>query len=177
MARIDPEIRRRASVSGDGEDAELRARRWEGTQARAFSGRDDLDGRTTGELLSDLTSEFTRLMRGELGLAKAELKHEVEKASRSGGAIAGGGVLAHTGWLAVAAGLIALLALAIPLWASALIVGVVLIGAGALLAKKMGVDGFKQVHGPERTIKTLQEDKQWANETWRNAKSNVREPV
>lgn len=172
MASIDPEIRR---GSGNGDGASRRT--WTQSSGTSLGAEDELHSLSTGELLSGLSTEFTRLLRGELELAKAEIRQEVKQAGKSGGAIAGGGVLAHTGWLAVAAGLIALLALAIPVWLSALIVGVVLLGVGALVAKKMGVDGFKKIHAPERTLKTLQEDKQWANETWRNAKSNVREPV
>lgn len=168
MASIDPEARGR--TRGDG------AQQGNGrTAGSAFGVEADVHGLSLGDLVREASTEASRLMRGELDLAKAELKAEVKQASKAGGAIAGGGVLAHTGYLAVVAGVILLLGLVLPLWASALIVGVLMIGAGALIAKFGGVDKLKQaVRPPERTIQTFQEDRRWASETLRNVKSNMR---
>ncbi|OLR92703.1 phage holin family protein [Actinokineospora bangkokensis] len=89
---------------------------------------------STGELVSRLGEQVSRLVRDELSLAKAELQ---EKGKRAGqGAAMGGtaGVLAWFGVGALVAAGIAALALVVPLWASALIVAGVLFAVAGVLA-------------------------------------------
>ncbi len=168
MAHVEREVGKGGRLGGDGA---ARA-------ARPFSRVElepDVHRLSLGELMKEASTEVSRLMRGELEVAKAELKAEAKDAAKASGAIAAGGVLAHTGYLAVVAGVVFLLALAIPLWASALIVGAVLIAAGAFIAKS-GADKLKTaVHPPKRTIQTFEEDRRWASATLQNAKSNMRE--
>jgi len=59
---------------------------------------------------------------------------------------------------------IALLALVIPLWLSALLVGLVVAAIGYFLVKR-GLDALKQEDlAPRETIETLKEDKEWAKD-------------
>ena len=89
---------------------------------------------TIGELVAKVSEQFSRLIRGEIELAQTNLK---AKATRLG---AGAAMLAVAGVLALYALGILLLAAVwgvavwLPLWASALIVGVALLVVVALLA-------------------------------------------
>ncbi len=72
--------------------------------------------------------------------------------------------MAYAGLLAIIAGVIFLLGLAIPLWLSALLVGIVVALVGYFLVRK-GLDALKQENlTPQETINTLKEDKEWAKD-------------
>lgn len=88
------------------------------------------------ELTVHLTEQVTRLVRTELALARAELFANGRQAAMGGGMFGAAAVVAFTGWLALVAGAIAGIAKALPVWASALIVGGALfaIAAGLVLA-------------------------------------------
>lgn len=95
--------------------------------------------KSTAELVNDLTSQFSHLARTEVRLAVREAQ---EKAKHAGFGIAGigaAGLLALYGLAAVIAGLVLLLALAVPAWVAALIVaGALFVAAGiaALVGRK-----------------------------------------
>jgi hypothetical protein len=115
-----------------------------------------------GELVGQATKEMSTLVRKEVELAKAELSSEVAKAGRGAGMFGGAGVagLYALTFLSLAAmfGLGAVM----PLGWAALIVGAIYLAVTAFLAMtgKKAFSGFSPK--PERTIKTLKEDAQWA---------------
>nr|WP_255663113.1 phage holin family protein [Myxococcus sp. RHSTA-1-4] len=113
-----------------------------------------------------------RLLRAEITLARAELRSEAKKASAGAGLLAGGGVVLLLGALTFVGFLVAALAMALPVWASALIVAVVLLAVGAAVAW-VGLGRLKRLHGPQRTIQTLKEDGQWASRTAHSMKSQM----
>ncbi|ATB46114.1 phage holin family protein [Corallococcus macrosporus] len=125
-----------------------------------------------GALFSEFTAQARRLVRAEVSLARTELRAEARKASAGARLLAGGGVVLLLGALTFVAFLVAALAEALPLWASALIVAVVLLAVGGGVAWS-GLQRMKQVHGPERTIQTLKEDGQWASRTAHAMKSQI----
>ena len=90
-----------------------------------------------------------------------------KKAAMGGGLLGAGGVVAVLGcfWLIGAA--VYALALALPLWASALIIGAVVTAAGALLAWA-GAERMKKLK-PEQTMKNLEEDQRWLKGTLQQA--------
>lgn len=53
------------------------------------------DERSIGEIVSDLSANFSTLMHQELDLAKAELRTEAKKAGSGAGMLAGAGIMAH----------------------------------------------------------------------------------
>ena len=58
-------------------------------------------------------------------------------------------------------GLVGLLALLIPVWLSALIIGVVVAAVGGFLVRS-GLKTLQQEQvAPQRTIETLKEDREW----------------
>ncbi|MGH2389736.1 MAG: phage holin family protein [Chloroflexota bacterium] len=124
------------------------------------------DTRSLGELFSELANETTTLIRQEVELAKAEFRQKAVSAGKDVGFIVVGGLLAYAGLLALIATVIIAIALALPWWLSALIVGVVVVGVGGALAMK-GISSLKQGEGnpvPRQTIKTIQDDVRWAKE-------------
>lgn len=125
------------------------------------------DERSLGELFSELASDTSNLVRQELNLARAEITQKATAAGRDAGMIAAGGVLAHTAMLVLIAALVAGLAEFMPVWVSALLVGIVLAIAAYVLIRQ-GLNALKQINPkPEQTIETLKEDKEWIKDQTR----------
>ena len=126
-----------------------------------MQGRDD---RSIGELFAELSQEAATLVRQEVQLAKTEMSQKASRVGKDVGFLAAGGAVAYAGLLAIIAGVIFLLALAIPLWLSALLVGIAVAAVGYVLVRK-GLDALKQENpAPQETIETLKEDKEWAKD-------------
>ncbi len=125
---------------------------------------DRRDDRSIGELFAELTKETTTLVRQEVQLAKTEMSQKASEAGKDVGFLGAGGALAYAGLLAIIAGIILALGEFIPLWASALLVGLVVAATGYFLMRR-GLNALKQVKPvPEQTIQTLKEDKEWAKD-------------
>lgn len=123
------------------------------------------DDRSLGELFAELAREMSTLFRQEVALAKTEM---TQKATRVGMNIAFllvGGAIAYAALLAIiAAIIIALGTYVMPMWAAALIVGIVIAAVAAGLVMK-GLTALKSEDlAPRQTIETLKEDAQWAKE-------------
>jgi hypothetical protein len=126
-----------------------------------MQGRDD---RSIGELFAELSRETSTLVRQEVQLAKEEMSQKASRIGKDVGFLAAGGAVAYAGLLAIIAGVIFLLGLAIPLWLSALLVGIVVAAVGYFLVRK-GLDALKREDlTPQETINTLKEDKEWAKD-------------
>lgn len=122
------------------------------------------DNRSLGELFSELANETTMLVRQEIQLARTEMTQKATQAGKDAGMIGAGGALAYAGLLALIAALIIGLGELIPLWLSALIVGLVVVGIGYMLIQR-GLTALKQIDPkPQQTIQSLQEDKEWVKE-------------
>ena len=130
-----------------------------------MQGRDQgRDERSLGELFAELAQETSTLVRQEVSLAKTEITHKASRAGRHVGILAAGGAVAYAGLLAILAGIIALLNLLMPLWVSALLVGVVVGVVGYVLVRR-ALDALKREDfAPRETIETLKEDKRWAKD-------------
>lgn len=112
-----------------------------------------------GELLTELTDKTGTLIRQEVKLAGAELTQKATIAGRQLAFIAAGALLAMLGLLLLLQSLVIGLDAYMPLWLSALLVGVAVCAAAAGLASK----GIATLRGtnlkPEHTLKSLQTDK------------------
>lgn len=125
------------------------------------------DERSIGDLFSELASETSTLVRQEFQLAKTEMTQKATSAGKDVGMLGAGGALAYAGLLAVIAAVIIGLGEFIPMWLSALIVGLVVIGIGYMLVQR-GLTALKQIEpAPRQTIETLKEDAEWAKEQTR----------
>jgi len=122
------------------------------------------DDRSLGELFSELAQETSTLVRQEVQLAKTELSEKASQVGKDVGFLAVGGAVAYAGFLVLLAAITALLALWMPVWVSALIVGVVVAGVGYFLVRK-GLNELQRVDlKPNQTIQTLKEDKEWVKD-------------
>ena len=126
----------------------------------------DLTGKTTdpslGELVGQASKEISTLVRKEVELAKSELSAEIGKAGKGAGMFGGAGITALYAltFLSLAAmfGLGAWMDLG---WAALIVGGAWLLVAGVLaMTGKKAFASFSPV--PERTIRTLKEDAEWA---------------
>ena len=132
-----------------------------------MQGRDSKDDRSLGELFSELAQDTSTLVRKEVQLAKTEMSQKASRVGKDVGFLAAGGAVAYAGLLAVLAGVIVLLGQVIPMWLSALLVGLVVAGVGYFLVRR-GLDALKREDlAPRQTIETLKEDQQWAKDQTR----------
>jgi uncharacterized membrane protein YqjE len=117
-----------------------------------------------GELISDLSSNASLLVRQEMQLAKVEMSHKVSQAGRELTLIGVGGLLGNAALLALTAALILGLATWMPLWAAALVVGIGLAVIAGLLIWS-GVESLKNIDPiPTQTVNSLEESKEWLTE-------------
>lgn len=120
--------------------------------------------KSLGELISDLTRETETLVRQEIQLARVEMGQKATAIGKDVGFLAAGGAVAYAGLLTLIAFLVLAIGQAIPMWASALIVGIVVLAVGGFLVMS-GLKNLKQEGmAPTQTIETLQEDAKWAKE-------------
>src|SRR5438876_6110943 len=117
--------------------------------------------RPVAALLSDLASETGQLVQQELALFKAEMQEKLGRLGQGAGALAAGGLIAFSGWLALLAAAILGLSYVVAPWLAALIVGLVVIALGAGLGfyGKSRLDADALV--PRRTLNSLREDEAW----------------
>jgi uncharacterized membrane protein YqjE len=120
------------------------------------------EDRSLGELLKELGSEVSRLVRQEIELAKVETTAKAKETGRAAGLLAGAGVAAVFLIGTLTAVLILVLDLAMPAWAAALIVfGLWLVITGVLAM--VGLQRYRRAEPlkPEQTVETIKEDVEW----------------
>jgi uncharacterized membrane protein YqjE len=118
--------------------------------------------RPIGELVKDLSSQTSTLVRKEIELARAELTQKGKVAGKGAGMLAGAAVFGLLALGALTAMLIALLATAMDTWLAALIVTVLWLIVAAVLAS-VGRSALKRATPPApQTVETVKEDIQWA---------------
>jgi hypothetical protein len=124
----------------------------------------DLRERPLGELVKQLATETSTLVKQEIDLAKAEMTEKGKKAGKGAGIFGAAGIIGFLALSALTACFIALLATALDhVWLAALIVALVYGAIAGVLA----LTGKKEVQeatppAPEQTIETLKEDVEWA---------------
>ncbi|HVG24193.1 MAG TPA: phage holin family protein [Thermoanaerobaculia bacterium] len=120
--------------------------------------------RSLGELFSDLTEQTRVLVRQEIDLAKTEVSEKVSGVGKDIGSMVAGATVLFIGALTLVAALVIGLGHLITYGGAALLVGVIVTGAGAWLVMR-GLNDIKQRNfKPEKTAQALKETKQWAKE-------------
>jgi uncharacterized membrane protein YqjE len=121
--------------------------------------------KSLGELFSDLSGDLSNLMRKEVQLAKTEMSENISRTVKNAILLVVAAVFVVFALFAlVAAAIIGLGAVVGSYWLSALIVAVVLLVIAGALAM-IGLSALKKASlAPKETVRTLQEDVQWAKQ-------------
>src|SRR5215204_4432939 len=118
--------------------------------------------RGLGELVKDLASQTSTLVRQEIKLAQAEVTQKGKVAGKGAGMLAGAAVAGLLALGALTAALIALLDTFMATWVAALIVMALWAIVAAVLAKS-GQKSLQRATPPApQTVETVKEDIQWA---------------
>jgi len=118
--------------------------------------------RPIGELVKDLSSQTSTLVRQEIDLARAELQEKGKLAGKGAGMLGAAAIAALLALGALTAGLVALLDTAMATWVAALIV-MALWAIVAFVLAKAGQKALKSATPPApQTVETVKEDIQWA---------------
>ena len=114
---------------------------------------------STGDLVKNLSEQVSRLIRDELKLAEYEMTAKAKRAGRGAGMFGGSGLLALYGIGCLLAAAIIGLALVVPAWAAALIVGGALLIVAAIAAM-LGKSQFGRATPavPEQTVQSVKAD-------------------
>ncbi|MEV6681648.1 phage holin family protein [Streptomyces erythrochromogenes] len=110
-------------------------------------------------LVSRASRQISELVREEMQLARAEMTQKGKRFGKGGGLFGAAGLLGFLAAQALTLTCIAALALVVPVWASALIIAVVMAAVAAVLAlagKKQVAEAGAPV--PARTIDSVKAD-------------------
>jgi len=122
------------------------------------------DSESIGGLLSGLLRDLQEMVRGEVALARAEIKEDVSTAGKGVASLVVAIVLALTGFIFLMLAATYVLNLWMRMWIAAGIVGVVLLIIGGILTmsakNKLSATSLK----PDQTIDSLKETKTWAQQ-------------
>jgi hypothetical protein len=122
-----------------------------------------------GQLLKELSTETTTLLKQEVDLAKTEMGEKVSRVGTNLGAVALGGAVLFAGALALLFAavnalteiLAHIVSITVAAWLSPLLLGLILGAIGYSLVKKALVTLKQESVTPRRTTQSLQENKEW----------------
>jgi uncharacterized membrane protein YqjE len=122
------------------------------------------NNRSISEILQDVLRNLQSIVRSEILLAKTEIREEITKAKPAILLLAMGAVCGAFGALFLLLTIMYALSLAVPLWASALIVAAALSIVAAITLNS----GQKQMGRvrplPDKTIASMKENAEWARQ-------------
>lgn len=117
-----------------------------------------------GPLLGDLLRDLQGLVRGEMALARAEIREDLARAGKGVAALAVAAIVGLTGFIFLMLGATYVLNLWVRMWIAAAIVGAVLV----LIALVLGLSGKKKLSAgnlkPDQTIESMKENQEWAKQ-------------
>jgi uncharacterized membrane protein YqjE len=132
----------------------------------------ELRERPVGDLLKELSTQTTTLVRQELELAKAEMAEKGKRAGLGAGMFGGAGLFGLFGFGALTACLVLALATFLASWLAALIVALVYGAVAGVLALR----GRKQIRQatppvPEQAVDSTKEDLEWVKARAKSGRS------
>ena len=148
-----------SQTGGRGDDIQIRR------ESPSGGGGFDPAGAVEGlaPLFSGLVKDLQDLLRGEIQLARAELKQDAAVVGRALAGLAAAALLGLTGFIFLMLAVTYLLSRFLRDWIAAGIVALALLAIAGIL----GMAGKRQLSAanlkPEQTIETLKEDKEWAS--------------
>jgi uncharacterized membrane protein YqjE len=128
----------------------------------------ETNGRSTGELVKDLSNQVSLLARQEIELAKVEMAEKGRRAGLGLGLVAAAGVSALLALGTLTACVVLALDGAMPAWLAALIVALAWSVVAAVLAS-VGKQKMEQAGTPvpEQTVESVKEDIKWLRDQTR----------
>lgn len=134
------------------------------TTAPGTGGTSQSNPEGLGSLVTGIVEDLQGIVRGEVLLAKTELKEDVSKLGKAAGALVAGALIGLVGFIFLMLAVTYLIATQLDMWLSAGIVAVALLLIAGILVmsgkKAMSAASLK----PEETIDSLKEDQEWANQ-------------
>jgi len=123
-----------------------------------LSGNRAEGGHGLGALVGSLAGDLQDLVRGEIRLARAELDQKLNRVAMAAIWLLGGALVAFAGLVVILQGVAAALALVLPTWAAALVVGLLIVAVGAAFARSgLAMLSLKTL-APDRTAASLKKD-------------------
>ena len=122
------------------------------------------DEPSLGDLFSSLTGDLSTLIRQEVDLARTETTEKLTRATSSVVSMVAGGLIAYAGLIALIIAVIVGLSRFMPLWLSALIVGIIVIAIGAIMISSGRSSLANMSVVPEKTVESMKENTEWAKE-------------
>ena len=120
--------------------------------------------RSLSVVLQNIVRNVQEIVRSEVRLAKTEMREEMVKAKSASLLLGIGVVFATFAILFLLLTIVYALALAVPNWAAALIVGIALAITASIILKT-ALRRFKQIHStPEHTVVSIKENVAWAKQ-------------
>lgn len=123
-----------------------------------------------GSIVGEIVEDLQNMVRGEVQLAKTEMKEEASQMGRGAGMIGAGVFFGLIGFIFLMLAVTYLLNKWIEMWMAAGIVGLALVIIAGILA----MAGKGQIQDanltPDQTIDSLKEDKEWANRQMNSVK-------
>jgi uncharacterized membrane protein YqjE len=117
-----------------------------------------------GTLVTGIVEDLQNIVRGELALAKAELKEEGASIGRGAGMLVGGAIVSLVAFIFLMLGLTYLINRWLTMWQSAALVGAGLLVI-AIILLMVGKNKVSSANlTPNQTIDSLKEDQQWASQ-------------
>jgi len=119
------------------------------------------------EMALNILHDVGRIVQSEIRLAKTELGEKASRAGKAAGLLAAAGVIGLLAGACLVTTCIAALALVIPIWLAALIMGV-LLGLAATVAFAVGRGRIRHIDPtPHQTVQTLEDNIKWAKQRTR----------
>lgn len=117
-----------------------------------------------GSLVTGIVEDLQNIVRGELALAKAELKDEATSIGRGVAMLAAGAIVGLVAFIFLMLGVTYLINRWLTMWQSAAIVGagLLVIAIILLMAGRSKVSNVNLT--PTETIDSLKEDQEWASQ-------------
>jgi len=113
------------------------------------------------DLLRSLSKGVSSLLKQEVEFAKLEVSKQMAHARKGAILVAAGAILGFSGFLVLLAAAVAALAQVVPLWLSALLVGLAVSIAGAILLWSGKNELKAEKLKPQKTIDVVKEDISW----------------
>jgi len=120
------------------------------------------DNRPWTEIVHEAIQHLQNIFRDELRLAAVELKEKIQKSAKAGRLLGAAALLGFLAACCITTACIAALAIVLPLWLAALIMGVIFAAGagGAFLLGRLALEDVDPM--PQQTLESLKDNLDWA---------------